>query len=672
MYNSYNTYEPSENSLDHIPVSRFKTLSSTVRIHYKEAGNRENLTILLLHDSPSSSNYFRNIIPVLASEQFNFHVIAPDLPGFGATETPPQFKFTFEKLAQSIVLLLDSLTVSQFVIFCVGEFGTNTALHLIPFKQEKVKALIIQNGSVFNDSRTSLQKLDLFQLLPHSPSNDVGSNNNVDALTTANHDNTIPSILNNFISPPSHVSLSPALKSCVKKDSSRNGSTTNLTNQHQQLPHSSLSQSQTIGRPFDEALKYNDDEDDDEDDEIASSNSGMFLSPLSRPRSRVSFSGVVSEYSVDKSNHLTVTETYSPKLSGTPINEANLDLLDNIVSLNKSTQTPAATRSSTSSMFDISSSTSVTSSMSSPVFSAATSSTTAPKIPVTFYNFKNSSTSSNVSFSDDPPNNYLSPTISATNPIFVPAFSSIVPSTLNSTPLLIPFEQFKELYQPAISTSPESSRPVSRYSSTCSFSSTMADSESKSAVVDPSLYTLDYAVLSQKGKAEIYKSLLLDYMQSRKRSETLSFGGHSGLASGLSSVNISGASTPNGSSSASAVSSSNTALWLRTTDIPILVLWGTGDAFVASKESKANGTTLANNDGTLHVNGSTISNHQSILDAEASICESYKRDARTCQIVKLPAAGHFALELGLKDAISALEEFFKKHKAEWHGGMSMY
>src|SRR5687768_6639004 len=49
-------------------------------VFYREAGDRSNPTILLLHGFPTSSQMFRKLIPQLADK---FHVIAPDYPGYG-------------------------------------------------------------------------------------------------------------------------------------------------------------------------------------------------------------------------------------------------------------------------------------------------------------------------------------------------------------------------------------------------------------------------------------------------------------------------------------------------------------------------------------------------------------------------------------------------------------
>src|SRR5215472_4209586 len=56
------------------------------KIFYREAGPKTAPNILLLHGFPTSSHMFRNLIPL---PEDRYHVIAPDLPGFGFSDAPP-------------------------------------------------------------------------------------------------------------------------------------------------------------------------------------------------------------------------------------------------------------------------------------------------------------------------------------------------------------------------------------------------------------------------------------------------------------------------------------------------------------------------------------------------------------------------------------------------------
>ena len=54
-------------------------------IFYREAGAAGAPKLLLLHGFPSASHMFRDLIPLLADR---FHIVAPDLPGFGKSDMP--------------------------------------------------------------------------------------------------------------------------------------------------------------------------------------------------------------------------------------------------------------------------------------------------------------------------------------------------------------------------------------------------------------------------------------------------------------------------------------------------------------------------------------------------------------------------------------------------------
>src|SRR5262245_11394666 len=94
-------------------ASKTKTRYSTVKIgpatiFYREASDPRHPTGLLLHGFPTSSHMFRNLIPLLADR---YHVIAPDLPGFGFTVAPDcqHFASKFDNLAKVIQDFTDAI-----------------------------------------------------------------------------------------------------------------------------------------------------------------------------------------------------------------------------------------------------------------------------------------------------------------------------------------------------------------------------------------------------------------------------------------------------------------------------------------------------------------------------------------------------------------------------------
>jgi pimeloyl-ACP methyl ester carboxylesterase len=154
-----------------------KILANGVEIYYKEAipndSNAVNgeTSVLLLHGFPTSSNYFRNLIPLLAAR--GHRVVAPDLPGFGVTRCPDtSFIFTLQKVAETIVLLIDNLDLGDsLVIYCHGEYGTLVGLRVVQYKLETVTGLIVQNGTAYMESRLKSGLFSEFESrvsLPHA------------------------------------------------------------------------------------------------------------------------------------------------------------------------------------------------------------------------------------------------------------------------------------------------------------------------------------------------------------------------------------------------------------------------------------------------------------------------------------------------------------------------
>ena len=118
-------------------------------IFYRYAGNPNKPVILLLHGFPSSSFAFRNLIPLLAEK---YHVIAPDLPGFGFTVVPASrgYKYTFANIATSTMAFLDALSVKEFAVY-IFDYGAPTGLRIALERPHAVKAIITQNGNAYED-----------------------------------------------------------------------------------------------------------------------------------------------------------------------------------------------------------------------------------------------------------------------------------------------------------------------------------------------------------------------------------------------------------------------------------------------------------------------------------------------------------------------------------------
>src|ERR1700753_951465 len=85
-------------------------------VFYRESGPADAPTVLLLHGFPTSSHMYRNLIPILNKQ---YHVIAPDLIGFGFSDAPhyTQFKYTFDNLTKYVQGLVDKLNLKRFAIY---------------------------------------------------------------------------------------------------------------------------------------------------------------------------------------------------------------------------------------------------------------------------------------------------------------------------------------------------------------------------------------------------------------------------------------------------------------------------------------------------------------------------------------------------------------------------
>ena len=116
-------------------------------IFYREAGLSGAPKLLLLHGFPSSSHMFRDLIPLLAGR---FHIIAPDLPGFGLSDMPPreQFKYNFDNIAGVIDRFTEVVGFDRFAVY-VFYYGAPTGLRIAVKHPERITAIISQNGNAY-------------------------------------------------------------------------------------------------------------------------------------------------------------------------------------------------------------------------------------------------------------------------------------------------------------------------------------------------------------------------------------------------------------------------------------------------------------------------------------------------------------------------------------------
>jgi pimeloyl-ACP methyl ester carboxylesterase len=118
-------------------------------IFYREAGSPIAPTILLLHGFPTSSHMFRNLIPALAGQ---FHLVAPDYPGFGNSSMPTvnEFDYTFDRLAEVMEKFVEAIGLKKYSLYLM-DYGAPIGFRLAAKYPERVEALIIQNGNAYEE-----------------------------------------------------------------------------------------------------------------------------------------------------------------------------------------------------------------------------------------------------------------------------------------------------------------------------------------------------------------------------------------------------------------------------------------------------------------------------------------------------------------------------------------
>ncbi len=131
-------------------VVNYKTQNvGDIEVFYREAGSKEAPVLLLLHGFPSSSHMFRDLIPLLADR---YRVIAPDLPGFGRTISPPrgEFAYTFDNLAAVMTGFTEALGLSRYALY-VFDYGAPVGFRMATANPERITAIISQNGNAYTE-----------------------------------------------------------------------------------------------------------------------------------------------------------------------------------------------------------------------------------------------------------------------------------------------------------------------------------------------------------------------------------------------------------------------------------------------------------------------------------------------------------------------------------------
>ena len=125
------------------------TVIDGLNVFYREAGPKDAPTIVLLHGFPSSSHMYRDLI---ASLQNDFHLIAPDYPGFGYSDSPAvdKFDYTFDKLAEVMTRFLEAKGCKRYWLF-MQDYGGPIGYRIASAHPGRVAGLLIQNANAYMD-----------------------------------------------------------------------------------------------------------------------------------------------------------------------------------------------------------------------------------------------------------------------------------------------------------------------------------------------------------------------------------------------------------------------------------------------------------------------------------------------------------------------------------------
>ena len=131
------------------PIRYRTTEVDGIKVFYREAQNVDAPKLLLLHGFPTAGHMFRELIPLLAGR---FHLVAPDLPGFGLSDMPSRekFNYTFENIARVIERFTEIIGFDRFALY-VFDYGAPTGFRMAVRRPERITAIISQNGNAYEE-----------------------------------------------------------------------------------------------------------------------------------------------------------------------------------------------------------------------------------------------------------------------------------------------------------------------------------------------------------------------------------------------------------------------------------------------------------------------------------------------------------------------------------------
>ena len=120
-----------------------------IQIFYRECGEADKPIMVLFHGFPSASHMFRDLMPMLEDR---FHLIAPDYPGFGQSESPSRevFAYTFDHLAEVMDRFLQALYIDKFYMY-VFDYGAPIGFRIATEHPDSILGIVSQNGNVYKE-----------------------------------------------------------------------------------------------------------------------------------------------------------------------------------------------------------------------------------------------------------------------------------------------------------------------------------------------------------------------------------------------------------------------------------------------------------------------------------------------------------------------------------------
>ncbi|HEX6258475.1 MAG TPA: alpha/beta hydrolase [Candidatus Saccharimonadales bacterium] len=129
-------------------ITHHYTQVNGIQIFYREAGPKDAPILLLPHGYPCSSFQYRNLMAALSDR---WRLVAPDFPGFGYSDTPQDFEYTFDGYAQFLQDFCQSLSLKRYSLY-LHDYGSQIGLRLAMSAPENITSLIIQNGDIYEDA----------------------------------------------------------------------------------------------------------------------------------------------------------------------------------------------------------------------------------------------------------------------------------------------------------------------------------------------------------------------------------------------------------------------------------------------------------------------------------------------------------------------------------------